>query len=118
METLCYRVINDSFTVPGLCSLESVMLFNNGMSFVNVENSVSIKAGYGIRLRYIDERGVRRCVSGFGTVMFFDIDETLDCSSVTVSTGEEISTGVCGNFVQVRAKIAIRNNNAENVLTN
>ena len=123
METLCYRVINDSFTVPGLCSVESVMLYNNGMSFITVEESPTVKAGYGIRLRYLDERGVRRCVNGSGSIMFFGIEE--DCSLLTVSTGSEISTEVCGNFVRVRAKIAlctnaenVCDNNEENLLTN
>ena len=116
MEVISYRVIHDSFNVPGLACLENVMVFNNGISFVTVENVSAVKAGYGIRLRYIDERGKRRCVYSYGTVMFFGITE--ECQTVTLSTGSEVSHSVCGSFVQISAKIAICNNINENVLTN
>ncbi len=114
MEEIAFRIVNDSFTLPGLSCLEEVMVFNNGLKKITVEEETALKAGYGIRLRYTEENGRRRCVSTYGAVMFFAIE---DCENATVSTGSDISYEVCGNFVQIHIKIAICNNNEENVLT-
>ena len=115
MEEIAFRMINDSFTVQGLACLESVMAFNNGLKSINVEGENALKAGYGIRLKYIDEQGKPRCVNSYGTVMFFGVG---NCTGIVVSTGTEISSEVCGNFVQIRTKITIYNINEENLLTN
>ena len=108
MEEIAFRIINDSFTIPGFCGLESVTTFNNGLKAITIDGEGAVKAGYGIQIRYVDERGRRKCVNGYGSVMFFGVE---DCENITVSTGKEISSEVCGNFVQIRTKIAIYNNN-------
>ena len=115
MEEIAFRMVNDSFTVPGLSCLESVMAFNNGLKTINVDGEGALKAGYGIRLKYVDERGKPRCVNCYGAVMFFGVE---NCEGIVVNVGEDISSEVCGNFVQIRTKIAIYNNNEEKLLTN
>ncbi len=108
MEEIAFRIITDSFTLPGFCGLENVMAFNNGLKTMSVDGEEAIKAGYGIRIRYLDERGRRRCVNTYGAVMFFGVG---NCENITVSTGNEISSEVCGNFIQIKTKIAICNVN-------
>ncbi len=101
----CYKTIRDSFTVPGLCGVESIMLFNNGLETVEIDGSVALKAGYGIRLRYTDSRGRRRCVFGYGKVMFFG--EVNGCEGVTVHIEESDKPSVCDCYVTVTAKIKL-----------
>ena len=109
MKQLGYKTVKDTFVVSGIEAVESVMVFNNGLKTVEIENLKVVKAGYGIRLKYLDNQGVGRCVYGYGWVEFFDVEENL--CELTVSTGGEISVENYSDLVQVVTKITLYNNN-------
>ena len=102
-----FRNICDTFTIGGLQNVLNVMVFNNGMKSLYIEGTTCIKVKYGIRIRYLDREGKRKCVTGYGTVMFFGTENIGDCPRVSVGLETDYST--CGNFVQVTAKIILKN---------
>lgn len=103
MQELGFRFINDSFNIPGLQCVENIMVFNNGLGIITVDGIRSVKVGYGIRIRFVDEKGANKTVTAYGNVVFFGITS----ENVTASTGKDVSVSVCGNIICVRAKIAI-----------
>ncbi|MDP4117881.1 MAG: hypothetical protein Q8873_01675 [Bacillota bacterium] len=103
-----YRHIRDEFYIPGLSCITDVMLFNNGLKYVYIEDTLNVRAGYGIRVRYIDKQGRRRMVTGYGTTIFLGIETPVECNDVVIGLDSDPDVSMCRNFVQIRAKITLQ----------
>ena len=99
-----FRKIYDSFRVPGLQDVISVMVFNNGMKKVHIGDYPGIKAGYGTCLRYLDANGREKSVTGYGSVTFLGVENKCPVLSV----GGETEYEKLGNFVLVKTKISLK----------
>ena len=108
MTEIAYKYINDTFNIPNFRSLIDIMTFNNGINAFYVDGTPVLRAGYGIRIKYIDKNGRCRCVTGYGNVMFFGIEDPCD---VIISLGNESDISICGTTLKIRSKITVLTDN-------
>ncbi len=108
MTEIAYKYINDTFNIPNFRSLIDIMTFNNGINAFYVDGTPVLRASYGIRIKYIDKNSRCRCVTGYGTAMFFGIENPCD---VIVSPGNETDTSIYFTTLKIRSKISILTDN-------
>ncbi len=104
-----YKYICDDFYIPDMGQLVDGMFFNHGLKSMLIGESSVYKAGYGIRLRYLDGKGKIRCAVGYGNIMFFGGADFSLCENVSVELDAQPQISVCGNYVRVRGKILLKN---------
>ena len=97
MTEIAYKYINDTFNIPNFRSLVDIMIFNNGINAFYVDGTPVLRAGYGIRIKYINKNGRCRCVTGY----------------VIVSLGNEPDTSICCTTLKIRSKITILTENSQ-----
>lgn len=112
MTEIAYKYLNDVFNIPDFRELIGIMTFNNGISSFIIDGTSVLRAGYGIRIKYINKNGRCRCVTGYGNVPFFGIE---DICGATVSLGNEADTSVRGTTVKIITRMSVLSDIPEKV---
>ena len=93
--------ICEHFELPDFSRMTACMLYHTVTRSINFSDTVLIKAGYGVTLRYLDKKGTEKSNTKEGSVLFFGLPADFLDHDYTVYLPNPLTADACDDCVNV-----------------